>query len=120
MYGRVPEPWWLRSAAPIVTQTNQIYVYMQIVRGRLVEIYVYIALQASRFLGCLERATCVVHSIYPRLARKVLNACTPSPHIMWFPLARFPLTRIFAYVRASGGIPIYLNHKYSPTNAIFA
>ena len=32
----------------MVTQTNQIYVYMQIVRGRLGEIYVYIALQASR------------------------------------------------------------------------
>ena len=47
MYGRVPEPWWYRSAASMVTQTNQIYVYMQIVRGRLGEIYVYIALQAS-------------------------------------------------------------------------
>ena len=47
MYGRVPEPWWLRSAASMVTQTNQIYVYMQIVRGRLGEIYVYIALQGS-------------------------------------------------------------------------
>ena len=32
----------------MVTQTNQIYVYMQIVRGRLGEIYVYIALQASQ------------------------------------------------------------------------
>ena len=50
MYGRVPEPWWLRPAASMVTQTNQIYVYMQIVRGRLGEIYVYIALQASRNL----------------------------------------------------------------------
>ena len=29
---------------------------------------------------------------------------TPSPRIMRFPLARFPLTRILAYVRASGGI----------------
>ena len=47
MYGRVPEHWWYRSAASMVTQTNQIYVYMQIVRGRLGEIYVYIALQAS-------------------------------------------------------------------------
>ena len=47
MYGRAPEPWWLRPAASKVTQTNQIYVYMQIVRGRLGEIYVYIALQAS-------------------------------------------------------------------------
>ena len=50
MYGRVPEPWWLRPAASMVTQTNQIYVYMQIVRGRLGEIYVYIALQASPIL----------------------------------------------------------------------
>ena len=65
MYGRVPEPWLLRSDAPIVTQTNQIYVYMQIVsivtqttqiyvymevvRGRLGEICVHIALQASPF-----------------------------------------------------------------------
>ena len=64
MYGRVSEPWWYRSAASMVTQTNQIYVYMQIVsivtqttqiyvymevvRGRLGEICVHIALQASR------------------------------------------------------------------------
>ena len=47
MYGSVPEPWWLRSAAPIGTLSTQIYVYMQVVRGRLGEIYVYIALQAS-------------------------------------------------------------------------
>ena len=47
MYGRVPEPWWLRSAAPIVTQTNQIYVHMQIVRGRLWEIYVYVVVGIS-------------------------------------------------------------------------
>ena len=52
--GRVPEPWWLRSAAPIVTQTNQIYVYMQIVRGRFREIYVYIALQASQYFTTSE------------------------------------------------------------------
>ena len=51
MYGRVPEPWWLRSAAPIGTQTTQIYVYMQVVRGRLGEIYVYIALQASQYIS---------------------------------------------------------------------
>ena len=30
---------------------------------------------------------------------------TPSPHITRFPLARFPLTQILAYVCASGGIP---------------
>ena len=44
---------------------------------------------------------------------------TPSPRITGFPLARFPLTRILVYVRASGGILCQLNHQYSPTNAIF-
>ena len=54
MYGRVTEPWWLRFAAPIVAQTNQIYVYMQVVRGRFVEIYLHIALQASPLPSSLE------------------------------------------------------------------
>ena len=34
-----------------------------------------------------------------------LKASTPSPRITRFPLERIPLTRILAYVRASGGIP---------------
>ena len=29
----------------------------------------------------------------------------PSPRITQFPLVRFPLTKILAYVRTSGGIP---------------
>ena len=32
-----------------------------------------------------------------------LKASTPSPRITRFPLERIPLTRILAYVRASGG-----------------
>ena len=47
---KVPQPWWLRSTAPIVTQTNQIYVYMEVARGRFREMYVYIALQASPYI----------------------------------------------------------------------
>jgi hypothetical protein len=45
----------LRSAAPIGTMTSQIYVYMQVVRGKLGEIYVYIALQASPLEGIVSR-----------------------------------------------------------------
>ena len=37
------------------------------------------------------------------------------PRITQFPLARFPLTRILAYVRASGGVPLT---RFSP-NGVF-
>ena len=74
MYGRVPEPWWLRSAAPMVTQTNQIYVYMQIVRGRLGEIYVYIALQAS---PKLSSAIQVMECFTIKITQTIIFACIP-------------------------------------------
>ena len=34
-----------------------------------------------------------------------VNICTPNPRITRFPLLWFPLMRILAYVRTSGGIP---------------
>ena len=41
-----------------------------------------------------------VKSLASPLKKWVLS--TPSPRIMWFPLARFPLTQFLAYVRVSG------------------
>ena len=42
--------------------------------------------------------------VLDRLSAKLISG-SPSPRITQFPLARFPLTRILACVRASGKIP---------------
>ena len=56
-------------------------------------------LEINRFIGMTWTHSCS-RKPYGRL-----NHYTPSPRITRFPLARCPLMRIMAYVRASGGIP---------------